>query len=120
MSDEIVLRPATGGLYMSDDAIDRCSDPRELYAALAQHWLPSLARWLDDPEWPIADEGGRRIAQEHIARMGRVLARLTELVDEPPLDLVEGAKNRRALREADAVITELRGRLVPFPKAAAS
>ena len=108
MSAEVVIRPATGSIAMNDEAIDQCDDVAFLLDVLGRRWLPSLRRWLAEPEWAAKDDESRRIAQDHIAKMGRILARLTELVDDPPDDAREPALNARALREADAVLIEVR------------
>lgn len=99
----MIERPATGGISIEDSVIDVIDDPLFLHGVLAV-WVVHLRRYLEDPEWPLHDAEGRSVAQAYLARMGRALARLTELVDSPPDDLRFHAENVRALREADELI----------------
>lgn len=106
---EIVVAPARGSVAMNDVAIDQCEDPAFLVDVLGC-WHDSLAGWFAHDEWPLADEQAQRVACDYLARMGRVLARLTELLERPPTPIRDRALNVRALRQADDALAEARRR----------
>lgn len=101
----IVIRPATGGIAMSDDAIDQAQDAQYL-AYVLRTWATHLDGYLLDPEWPIRDQGSHDAVRSQLAQMGRLLARITELVDRPTVDAREHALNARSVREAEAILAE--------------
>ncbi len=128
--DGCVERIIHGGVRGGEIDTATCTHPEHLRDYLRDQ-ADLIARWLRDPEWPLADAEARRVVQATIARVGLALAQISAIVDDPPAAELVRAEIAADMRDPERVTRRLaamrneiedlcrKNNVIPFPAAVA-